>query len=57
MAVMFDDFRRSTAVTQLAIMRKMKLLTDEHLSAFSEQTRSRVQAIASLMRASPSSET
>jgi len=44
----FDDFRRSTAVMQLGIMRRMKLLTDEELSLFSEQTRSREEGIASL---------
>ncbi len=44
----FDDFRRSTAVMQLGIMRRMKLLTDEDLSVFSEQTRNRVEGIASL---------
>lgn len=44
----FNDFRRSTVVMQLVIMRRMKLLTDEDLSLFSEQTRSRVEAIASL---------
>jgi hypothetical protein len=44
----FDDFRRSTAVMQLGIMRRMKLLTDEELSLFSEQTRTRVEGIASL---------
>ncbi len=48
LAKTFDDFRRSTAVMQLAIMRRMKLLTDEELSLFSEQTRTRVEAIASL---------
>lgn len=44
----FDDFRRSTAVMQLGIMRRMKLLTDEDLSLFSEQTRAHVEGIASL---------
>ena len=44
----FDDFRRSTAVMQLGIMRRMKLLTDEELESFSEQTRIRVEGIASL---------
>jgi hypothetical protein len=44
----FDDFRRSTAVMQLGIMRRMKLLTDEELAPFSEQTRTRVEGIASL---------
>lgn len=48
MANAFDDYRRSTAVMQLAIMRRMKLLTDEELAVFSEQTRTRVEGIASL---------
>jgi hypothetical protein len=48
MATAFDDFRRSTAVMQLGIMRRMKLLTDEDLSTFSEQTRTRIESIASL---------
>lgn len=48
MSNVFDDFRRSTAVMQLGIMRRMKLLTDEELGLFSEQTRIRVEGIASL---------
>ena len=48
LASAFDDFRRSTAVMQLGIMRRMQLLTDEDLSLFSEQTRTRVEGIASL---------
>jgi hypothetical protein len=48
MANAFDDFRRSTAVMQLGIMRRMKLLTDEELALFSEQTRIRVEGIASI---------
>lgn len=47
MATAFDDFRRSTAVMQLGIMRRMKLLTDEELSLFSEQTRRQIEGIAS----------
>ena len=43
----FDDFRRSTAVLQLAIMRRMHLLTDEDLSGFSAQTQEQVRGIAS----------
>ena len=34
MASAFGDCRRSTAVMQLGIMRRMKLLTDEELSLF-----------------------
>ncbi|MGA2788735.1 MAG: peptide ABC transporter substrate-binding protein [Verrucomicrobiota bacterium] len=48
MAQAFDDFRRSTACMQLAIMRRLGLLTDEDLSGFSEQTQTRVRGIASL---------
>jgi hypothetical protein len=44
----FDDFRRSTAVMQLGIMRRMKLLTDEELMLFSEPTRTRIEGVASL---------
>jgi len=46
MARAFDDFRRSTAVLQLAIMRRMRLLTDEDLSVFSAQTQEQVRGIA-----------
>jgi hypothetical protein len=48
MANAFGDFRRSTAVWQLGIMRRMQLLTDEELGQFSEETRSQVEAIASI---------
>jgi hypothetical protein len=44
----FNDFRRSTAIRQLSVMRRMKLLTDEDFSVFSEQTRTFVDEIASL---------
>jgi hypothetical protein len=44
----FNDMRRSTAIMQLGIMRRMSLLSDEDLSVFSELTRSRVLGIASI---------
>lgn len=44
----FDDFRRSTAVMQLAIMRSMGLLTDEELNVFSRQTQDQVRGIISI---------
>jgi hypothetical protein len=44
----FNDMRRSTATLQLGIMRRMGLLSDDELSGFSERTRERVLAIASL---------
>ena len=45
----FDDFRRSTAVMQLAIMRRMGLLSDKDLSVFSMQTQEQVRGIASIV--------
>ncbi|PYK99504.1 MAG: hypothetical protein DME19_08385 [Verrucomicrobia bacterium] len=47
----FDDFRRSTAVIQLAIMRRMGLLSDDELSVFSEQTQKIVRGVDSLRSA------
>ncbi len=47
----FDDFRRSTAVMQLAIMRSMGLLTDEDLSVFSRQTQDQVRGITAIFGA------
>jgi hypothetical protein len=44
----FNDMRRSNAIMQLGIMRRMSLLTDEDLSVFSEHTRTRVLGMASL---------
>lgn len=44
----FNDFRRSTAVMQLGILRRMGLLTDQELGLFSEQTRTHIENIASL---------
>ena len=49
----FDDFRRSTALMQLAIMRRMGLLTDDELSVFSEQTQQTVRRVDSLRSAEP----
>jgi hypothetical protein len=35
----FNDFRRSTAIFQIAIIRKLGVITDEELRRFSESTR------------------
>ena len=48
LALAFNDFRRSTAVSQLGLMRCMGLLTDEELASFSEETRQRVDNYASI---------
>ena len=48
MARAFDDYRRSTAVMQLGIMRRMRLLKDDDLKKFSELTQTRVEGIASI---------
>lgn len=39
LAYMFDNPRRSTALEQLLIIQSRKLLTDEELSRFSQETR------------------
>jgi hypothetical protein len=39
----FNDFRRSTAVIQIAIIRKLGVITDEELERFSESTRASLQ--------------
>jgi hypothetical protein len=49
----FDDFRRSTAVMQLAIMRRMGLLSDKDLSVFSTQTQEQVRGITSIVGGEP----
>ena len=49
----FDDFRRSTAILQLAIMRRMGILGDEELSVFSEQTQQTVRGVDSLGSSEP----
>jgi hypothetical protein len=35
----FNDFRRSTALGQICLMKRYNMLTDEELSQFSQQTR------------------
>jgi len=44
----FDDFRRSTVLMQLVVMRGMGLLTDEDLSRFSRETQESVRGVASV---------
>jgi hypothetical protein len=46
----FDDFRRSTAVIQLAKIQAHDLLTEEEFSRFSEETRSTVEFLVGLRR-------
>lgn len=43
----FDDFRRSTALQQLGIMRGAGLLQDDDLAQFSEETQQVVETLAS----------
>ncbi|MDP9139497.1 MAG: peptide ABC transporter substrate-binding protein [Pseudomonadota bacterium] len=38
----FDDLRRSNALSKLAEMRRMQLITEEEFEAFSDETRSAV---------------
>ena len=39
----FDDFRRSTAIFQIAIIRKLGVFTEEELRRFSESTHASLQ--------------
>ena len=39
----FNDFRRSTAIVQIAITRKLGVITDEEFGRFSEPTRGWLQ--------------
>jgi hypothetical protein len=47
----FDDFRRSTAVVQLAIICSLGLLPDEELQRFSSETRAAVETFLALRSA------
>jgi hypothetical protein len=44
-ARLFDDFRRSTALIQIAVIKQRGLLTNEELSKFSEETQNLVASI------------
>lgn len=45
MARLFDDLRRSRALTMLAQLRSEGLLTDEEFSMFSQETRRTIEAL------------
>lgn len=45
MADVFDDYRRSTAFWQIAMMHARRLLTDQEFQQFSPETRSAVTVI------------
>lgn len=42
-AEMFDDIRRSNAVFKIAALRHHEVLTDDHMSLFSEETQNNVE--------------
>ena len=44
----FDGLRRSTAERQLSAMRRLGLVTDEELAAFSDKTRITIEALVDL---------
>lgn len=48
LAFLFDDFRRSTAIIQLAHHRLRRLVTDEEMARFSSETRERIAMILQL---------
>jgi hypothetical protein len=43
--LLFDDFRRSTALMQLAAMRHRKLVTDVEMARFSDETQALVKEL------------
>ncbi|SOD03287.1 hypothetical protein SAMN05216486_10928 [bacterium JGI 053] len=45
LASAFNDFRRSTALIQLAHIRRLGVVTDEELGRFSQETRELVTAL------------
>ena len=49
-ALMFDDFKRSTAIFKLAAWKRHGLISDAALSEFSEGTREEVRAITRTRR-------
>jgi hypothetical protein len=46
----FNDFRRSTALMQLAIMRSMRLLGDDDLLRFTPETQKFVKELSSIAK-------
>ena len=44
-ALMFDDFKRSTAVSKLAAWRRHGLVSESELASFTEETQAAVRAI------------
>lgn len=48
LAAAFDGLRRSTAVVQLAHMRRLGLVTDEEFAGFGPETRAAVAALLGL---------
>ena len=49
-AKLFDDYRRSTAQTQIFLMRRKKLITDEEMLRFSEELRDTVAKMMEVFR-------
>jgi hypothetical protein len=47
-ATAFDDFRRSTAIRQLAIMHSRELLSNEELARFSSETQDSVKSLSEI---------
>lgn len=47
-ALMFDDLKRSTAIYKLAAWKRNKLLTEDDLKEFSEETQSSIDFINQL---------
>ncbi len=49
-ANMFDDFKRSSALFQIALWKLNNLITDEDISAFSPETQEHIQGMTKAWR-------
>jgi hypothetical protein len=49
-ATVFDDFRRSTALRQLVVMRARGLVTDEEFARFSPEAREVVDGLVEILK-------
>jgi hypothetical protein len=49
-ALMFDEFKRSTAILKLVVWKRNSLISDAALAEFSEETQEAVRALTSIQR-------
>lgn len=49
-AIMFNDLRRSSAIQQLASWKLNKLITDDEMNSFTQETKEKVRSLIDLWR-------